>query len=783
MYANIALMSPPYTTLRYVFPEWLPETIWEPCLRVAVVLNNKIIRSGIILSLVSDNLDLPKDIQIKPILWPLERTALFSKKYLSMIQQLALKQAIQPGKILANVLPTGLKTTKIQLRLFADKDKPEYILLKTLNNKNVHELKKLGKFWEKNKLECLSYKEDAASSELCVLHKEPPWNIRHTANRQKLLLDFLFKNGATSKRILLKTFGHTYNVVLCNLIKAGFISLIKNYNEEPIYNKLLPTMDTCLNFSPEQKKAIERIETSIIKNLNDVFLLFGITGSGKTAVYIETIRICLKEQKSILVLAPEVALVHKLKQDISTNFPNILCYIFHGYQSSQQKEYIFKKAATTKQPLIIIGTRSALFLPISTLGAIILDEEHDASFKQNERILYHAKDIAWFYAKEHKAIVVLGSATPDIKTFYATQLSKITPVYLPNRIGNSHLPQIKLIDIKKNISKETAFSAESIAMLKETVHKGEQAIILLNRRGYAPIMYCIDCGSTASCPCCAISLTYHKKKEALICHYCGYIVPFPSPCMSCKSIHFYPIGHGTEHIEETLSGIFPYEKIFRFDHDTTKKIGQTEKILTAFANNEAKILVGTQMLSKGHHFPNVTLVLIANGDLGLNIPDYKAAEKTFQLLTQSAGRAGRGDKPGTVFIQTCDTSHYCWKFIQQHDYKGFYDHEIMLRKKWQYPPFTHLALLRLSYPIIWKDGPLWLEKIQSIIHNHAYRYKVIIRGPALSPISIVKNRKRFQWLLKGENWQYIRGIFSQVQMLKLPKYIKVSLDLDPVDML
>ena len=295
-------------------------------------------------------------------------------------------------------------------------------------------------------------------------------------------------------------------------------------------------------------------------------------------------------------------------------------------------------------------------------------------------------------------------------------------------------------------------------------------------------MYCIDCGKVARCPHCDIGLTYHKGRERLVCHYCGYSVPFPSPCPSCKGLHFHPMGQGTARVEEYIGTLLPPGgRVLRLDRDSTRRPGRMEEILESFARQEAQVLVGTQMLSKGHHFPHVTLAVVADGDIGLNLPDYRAAERTFQLLVQSSGRAGRGGKPGQVIIQTRDVNHYCWQYVKNGDYEGFYEHEIALRRRRRYPPFINLALLRISYPMDWVDGPTQLARITALLRSESKGVTVL--GPAPAPLPLLRGRRRFQCLLKAGDWQSIRALYGVLLPLASPPNLRISLDIDPVNML
>jgi primosomal protein N' (replication factor Y) len=430
-----------------------------------------------------------------------------------------------------------------------------------------------------------------------------------------------------------------------------------------------------------------------------------------------------------------------------------------------------------------VGTRSALFLPVPDPALIVLDEEHDASFKQDEGLPYQAKEVAWFRAGQARALLLLGSATPDVKTFYAARRGDIPMDRLPARVGGGRLPEISLIDIRGVDPMENPLAPDTLRALREVTAKGEQAVMLLNRRGYAPHMYCLDCGSTIRCPDCDIALTYHKARERLICHYCGHSIPFPVVCAKCRGLHYLPMGQGTERLEEHIATILPPGgRVLRLDRDSTRRPGRMEEILEAFAHKEAQVLVGTQMLSKGHHFPEVTLAVIADGDMGLNLPDYRAAERTFQLLVQTAGRAGRGEKPGRVIIQTRDTSHYCWRFVQNADYEGFYAKEIALREKRRYPPFVRLALVRMSFPAEWAGGPEAVATASARLRSAGQMFRVTTLGPAPAPLPLLRARRRFHCLLKADDWGSIRNVFAAAADA-VPGKLRIALDLDPINML
>lgn len=788
MFCHVALLSPPYTTLTYACPAIFPEDFWETGMRVAVPLGGGAVRIGIITAL---NVEKEGEFQTKELAFPMEQKSLLTDSYLTMIDQLGKKQFVSMGRILGNVLPGNLKTTQnIRLRFFQGTQKPKLYKIREIPSLPPTEQEMLAKAFLDQKAQILELAENTSLTEKICLLAEPPWNIRANAGKQREILDFLADNGSIVRNSFQKKFpGH--GQALNTLIKNGMVGIAALEQEEKLEEDFLPPPMPCFKLNAKQQEIYDALSPSLDAGNKEskTALLYGVTGSGKTALYLELAQKALQEKKSVLLLAPEVAIALKLRQDaLNRNLPVTL---YHGYQSPKQKERTFKACAAGREPLFIIGTRSALFLPLPSLGLIILDEEHDDSFKQDEGLLYHAKDIAWYRANKNHGLFLMGSATPDIKSYYATEQKVYERYEMPERIGNAVLPEVQLADIGK-VSQ--SFAPETILALKQCIKNGEQAIILLNRRGYAPLMFCVECKKTARCPNCDISLTYHKKREILSCHYCGYIRHVPSPCPDCGNLHSIPLGDGTERIEEQISQLFRNElssdtfapKVLRLDKDSTRKEGKMEEILNAFAKQEAQILVGTQMLSKGHHFPNVTLAVILDADLGINFPDYRALERTFQLITQASGRAGRGEKKGKVIIQTRDINNPFWQHILKGSYLTFYEQEIAQRKKRGYPPFTKLALIRCSFP---KDKPeakqVWDSFMQEI-KQKATALGIRATGSIPAPLAILQGRLRFQCFVRADNWNSIRTLYASClpkQNILQANEMRMQFDLDPTNML
>ncbi len=814
MLCHVALCSPPYATLTYLAPACFNDALWKTGLRVAVPLGNGAIRAGVITAVFSD--DDPHALEgisagqhssrpignatLRPLTWPLELKPLLSMDYMETILQLAARLYSSPGHILGNVLPKGLRVTaNIRIRQYLPDQngkgrKPHMLFLRDIPSMPKEERESLARDFLTGRSEILMLAEDAAEHEICELCCEPPWPVRPNAVKQKALLDWLLRHGPVSRYRLRKNFPESA-AILTPLVHNKLVQLRTEAEEPEPGEDLLPPPEAPFALSPEQQNALagfldtmDRLDRS--ENAPFVHLLFGVTGSGKTAVYLELAYACFLRGRSALILAPELAIALKLRRDAEQRFPGMAIFFYHGYQSQQQRERTFRRLAQRQEPCLILGTRSALFLPLPPLGIIVLDEEHDASFKQEDHLPYQAKEVAWERARRHKALLVLGSATPDIKTFYAAQQGVFPLTRLARRVGGGSLPSIDVVDIK-NQPASRLLSEHTIDALRSTVERGEQAVVMLNRRGYSPLLYCLDCGTVARCPHCNITLTYHKRREQMLCHYCGYTRAFPSPCEQCGGTHFLPMGEGTEKLEETLAcqelpGILPQNgRVLRLDRDSASRPGNMEEILAAFARQDAQVLVGTQMLSKGHHFPHVTLVVIADGDMGLNLPDYRAAERTFQLLVQSSGRAGRGNRPGHVIIQSRDVQHYCWNYVKNADYEGFYAHEIALRQKRRYPPFVKLALTRLTFPFDSREGQNHVHAFAAALRHHGQNLGITVLGPAPAPLARLQGRLRFQCLLKAADWQNIRQAFALAlhDTAPQPHDLRVSLDLDPVNML
>jgi primosomal protein N' (replication factor Y) len=446
----------------------------------------------------------------------------------------------------------------------------------------------------RGEMELLPARADVALGEYCRLAADPPWPVRPAAYRQIAMLEYLLEHGDTNRRALLKALGRSSAPALQSLVRQNIIHIGPSAPEaDEREEELLPPPPLPFALSEEQQHALATPRAAFHSHRPGTHLLFGVTGSGKTAVYLELARECLAQGKSALLLAPEVALTLKLLRDARLALPGAPLTLFHGYQSAARREEAFRELASGTGPHLVIGTRSALFLPIPDLRLIVLDEEHDSAFKQDEGFAYQAKELAWFRAERNGGLLALGSATPDLKSYYAAECGGLRLSRLERRVGSGGLPSIRLVDIHGLGATDSLLAPQSLEALRQTVARGEQAVVLLNRRGYAPQMYCLNCNSVPRCPHCAISLSYHKGRECLLCHYCGHNVPFPQPCATCKSLHYLPMGEGTERLAEHLAALLAPAKLLRLDRDSTRRPARMDEILTAFARREAQVLVGT----------------------------------------------------------------------------------------------------------------------------------------------------------------------------------------------
>ena len=525
-----------------------------------------------------------------------------------------------------------------------------------------------------------------------------------------------------------------------------------------------------------QQQAVDKVLNK--KNTNTTFLIHGVTGSGKTEVYMEIIEKLLLEGKESIVLVPEISLTEQIVSRFKNRFTDSIA-ILHSRLSEGEKYDEWRRIARGEVK-IVIGARSAIFAPLKNIGVIIIDEEHTDSYKQDScNPKYHALDIAKWRSNYHNCPVVLGSATPTLETYARSKKNVYELIELNERVNNKKLPNIEIVDMNKEMKKKIGnFSKSLIDSMNECFSKNEQVLLLLNRRGYSSFVSCKNCGYTEKCPNCDITLTYHKSSNTLRCHYCGYGNKLNKICCECGEEAITTLGTGTEKIEEELNKLFPDKKVIRMDFDTTSTKGSHERIINSFASGEYQILLGTQMVAKGLDFPNVTLVGFINADTCLNIPDFRSSETTFQLLCQVAGRSGRGEKPGKVIIQTFNPDHYAISYAKNHDYLGFYNREMDIRRKLGYPPYYYLTVIKIlskSY----EDARDVSNKIAVYLKNNLSNTNLL--GPSIANVFKVNNVYRFQIILKYKNVDNLYLVLNNlIDHYKTNSKIKIDIEFNPI---
>lgn len=583
---------------------------------------------------------------------------------------------------------------------------------------------------------------------------------------QEKIVEYLRVNGKVKKEEVNKISVSGVNT----LIKNGIIieSLIEEYR---LVTKDINKEKGTFKLTVEQQDAKNKI---LSQTQSSVFLLHGVTGSGKTVVYMEIVEEMLKRGKDSIFLVPEISLTPQMVYHFKSRFGDEVA-VLHSRLSEGEKYDEYRKIVEGKVH-IVVGARSAVFAPFKNLGAIIIDEEHTTSYKQDNNPKYSAIEIAIERAKNNNAIVILGSATPSLETYARSIKGLYTLVELKHRVNTNNLPLVEIVDMSKEKHRGSIFSSRLITEVNKRLEGHEQIILLLNRRGYSSFITCSNCGYTAKCPHCDITLTYHKTSNTLRCHYCGYADKMNDICPSCGERAIKTLGTGTEKVEEEIKKVFN-ARVIRMDLDTTSKKGSHEKIITAFKNHEYDILLGTQMIAKGLDFDNVTLVGVINADTSLMIPNYRSNEYTFQLLMQTAGRSGRGEKKGSVIIQTFNPEHYAITLASKHDYIDFFKQEMEVRRKLSYPPYYYLIYIK----VIGKDyNKISVEsnKIASILTRELKNSKIL--GPTTCSVFKLNGLFRFGIIIKYKKEEKMEEVLqSLVNHYKGNQTVKVDIDVNP----
>lgn len=621
------------------------------------------------------------------------------------------------------------------------------------------------------------YEDSGALQEVLV-------QLKNAKKQMALVLAYFQIKAETDKPILPKQLTDKANAT------NAALKLLEDKNIFEVYFLTQNRTDYTANdtvdvfaLSDAQQEALQDVKT--VFEVQHTCLLHGITSSGKTAVYIALIHEFLKQKKQVLFLLPEIALTTQLVSRLRLHFGNKIA-VYHSKYSNSERVEVWRQVLTNaEEASIIVGARSSLFLPFSNLGLVIVDEEHEQNFKQTDPApRYHARDAAAVLAQYFNAKLLLGSATPSLETYYNTKHNKFGLVALKTRYGNVQLPDIVLVDLKEKYFRKQMnghFSDTLIAEITSSLALGEQIILFQNRRGFAPLMECMTCGHIPQCPQCDVSLTYHKYKNQLRCHYCGHAIAKPTHCHSCSSIDLTTKGFGTEQIELELASLFPTANIMRMDQDTTKGKFGYDKILNNFQNRTVDILIGTQMLAKGLDFDNVSLVGIMNADNMLYHPDFRAFERSFQMMIQVAGRAGRAQKKGKVIIQTFNPLHSTIQQVTRYDYDGMYEEQIYDRSIYKYPPFFRIIKITLKQRdyLKLKEGAFWLYQVL------VQQLKTPVLGPEEPVIGRIRNEYIREILIKIPSNVSLKGTKKTIQHLlnsfeSIPQYrsIKISINVD-----
>lgn len=801
LYAEVAIPLPVEKTFHYAVPPQL-RSLCEVGTRVLVPLGRRQV-TGYVLAQTPH---LPPDISdkdIKAIIDCLDEAPLFDEGMLRFFRWVADYYLAPLGQVIKTALPPGINwESSYHCSLTPDGtqaragDSPHAAVLRAIDPHKGSPLKKLLK-------DCPSRSAFFALQRRGLIRLEARVRPgRTTAKKQAFaeclrapgpndvltpkageIAAWLGEKGKVPLSQLRKHFKRA-STILEGLQQQGIVAV----REEEVWRE--PNLETLareegpFHPTPEQEAALEEITKALKAPAFGSFLLHGVTGSGKTEIYLRAVEEALALGKGAVILVPEIGLTPQLVGRFQRRLPGEIALLHSGLSAGER--YDQWRRVRRGDARVVIGARSAVFAPCRDLGLIIVDEEHDTSYKQEEGVRYNARDLAVVRAKQEEAIVVLGSATPSLESFYNAQRGKYRPLDLPSRVGGGILPQVEVIDLKDyKGGTQSVLSPPLQEALASTLAEGGQSLLFLNRRGFSRSAICTDCGGAFTCRQCSVALTYHARQKVLLCHYCGYEVPAFQLCPHCGGGGIRLVGYGTEQVEEAVQGLFPQARVARMDSDVTARRGTHGRLLGALERGEIDILVGTQMIVKGHDFPRITLVGIIAADVGLNLPELRAAERSFQLISQAAGRTGRGREPGRVIIQTFFPEHYAIQRAKDHDWAGFYAEEMAFRQALRYPPLTHMITIRVS-----SRNP---REAQEAIQRLARKGEALLRGrgdetemlgPSPAPLYQIKGRYRWHLLFKGEGIGFLRHLGrSLMEEGRGLRGVTTEVDVDPLTML
>ena len=815
MHLEVAVAAPVTETFTYSFSG--EHGSLQPGIRLLVPLGKRQV-TGYLLAI---HLAAPTEYKIKPVTEILDQEPLFPASIIPFFRWISRYYRYPLGEVIKHALPGGLTSQsgkKIYLTAEGSNALPQFLeeykgtaptwiaqLLHkgSLTPAAVRKIKtpKWKKQLEKWQAEGLISIEDLISSgqtkaktEICISVNTPLSStelstLKPSEKKTFLLLTELQQTSLADvpRKELVHIYPGAAKAVI-NLEGKGIVSFSTRQIFRDPFGEQPPHFEKPVTLTEEQQAVMSHLSPFLHRKEFATFLLHGVTGSGKTEVYLRAAEEVCRRGRAVLILVPEIALATQMEGHFFSRFGQDNVAVLHSGLSTGERYDQWCEIAQGKTQ-IVIGARSAIFAPLNDPGLIIVDEEHDGSYKQDDSLRYQARDLAVLRGSQQKCTVILGSATPSLTSFYHATKGKYQLLSLHKRVADRPQPEVTIVDLKKTkpiAGLPPLFSPLLLEAITSNLEQNNQSLIFLNRRGYANLLLCSDCGNPVQCRHCRVSLTLHKEKKTLICHHCGHTAKSAILCPHCRSHHIKEIGFGTERIEAELHQRFPTATIARLDRDTAGSRSSFLKILKAVHNREIDILIGTQMITKGHHFPHVTLVGIIWADAGLGIPDFKAGERTFQLISQVTGRAGRGEKPGKVIIQTHQPDHYAITCARQHDYLSFYHKERQLRKMLRFPPYSRLINIRFS-----GESEENVNQAAQLISRQITRLSVssavTVLGPVASPLSKLRGRYRWQLLLQAHRYQDLHAVCDSLAqappaLIRSGK-VKMSVDVDPENML
>jgi len=800
-YISVAICLPVFSAFTYEVPPHLQELI-QPAKRVLVPFGKRKI-TGFILSSFSEDPEIPT----KSIIDILDEEPLFPPEMLELFYWIAGYYMYPLGEVIQTALPKGLLvsdtyavllTPKGEKSLLKDASTPFKNILKAIQKKPGLSVKALTAVSKCSNGDILLAEKEGflVRKRILLPQKNRPRmglfvqpktivskNKNLSESRKRILSALQKSNPLPLSELIKKT--KTTSQTIHRMVKDDFITIFESRIYRNAFGETI-ARDTPPSLTDEQKEVLNTLLPQIKKGFFP-FLLQGVTASGKTEVYLQLAKKTLSQNKTVLVLVPEIALISQVETRFRARFGDQIA-VYHSALSDGQRLDQWHQIASGQIP-IVIGTRSAIFTPLKNIGIVIVDEEHDNSYKQEDRLRYNARDVALVRGRQANAMVVLGSATPSLQSIFNVKTGKLTHLFLHKRIGNRPLPIIQLVNLT-DFKDETGFQKWMTPVLTkaigETLQNKEQALLFLNRRGYSTFPLCEACGQPVTCQNCKITLTYHQSKNRFECHYCGFIRPAITKCPTCKSPHIRQLGFGTERVEELVKKLFPTARVARLDADTTAPKGALIKILKNLREGKTDILIGTQIVAKGHDFPNITLVGVLCADFSLHLPDFRSTEQTFQLISQVAGRAGRGDNPGKVILQTYVPDHFSMISAMTQTTNSFYEKELESRRELGYPPYSRMAQIRL-----WgknndqtKKRALELARIaRELCDQPPFYPKIKILGPKEASLHKIANQYRWQLLFKASSsvllHNFIESLLMNHPTAQKDRKVRLAVDIDP----